>query len=83
MCGDKPWGICEQNLILLLYLIIGIEGRRIFKSKNPHFRIEKEPFKELWQTLEDSFTKIRNITYDHFVFFSSKQLLKNFYGRLM
>ena len=87
MCGDKPWGICEQKAISLLYLSIGTEGRRIFKSKQPHFQIEKQPFKELWQAMEDFFTKVRNITYDRFVFYSCKQQkgesVENFYDRLI
>ena len=87
LCGDKPWGICEQKTISLLYLSIGTEGRRIFKSKHPHFQIEKQPFKELWQAMEDSFTKVRNITYDRFVFYSCKQQkgesVESFYGRLI
>ena len=66
---------------------IGTEERRIFKSKNPHFQIEKQPFKELWQAVEDSFTKFRNITYDRFVFYSFKQQkgesVESFYGRLI
>ena len=87
LCGDKPWGICEQKAISLLYSSIGTEGRRIFKSKNPHFQIEKQPFKDLWQAMEDSFTKVRNITYDRFVFYSCKQQkgesVESFYGRLI
>ena len=87
LCGDKPWGICEQKAKSLLYLSIGTEGRRIFKSKYPHFQIEKQPFKDLWQAMEDSFTKVRNITYDRFVFYSCKQQkgesVENFYGRLI
>ena len=87
LCGDKPWGICEQTSISLLYLSIGTEGRRIFKSKHPHFQIEKQPFKKLWQAMEDSFTKVRNITYDRFVFYSCKQQkvesVESFYGRLI
>ena len=82
-----PWGICEKKSISLLYLSIGTEGRRIFKSKHPHFQIEKQPFKELWQAMEDSFTKVRNITYDCFVFYSCKQQksesVESFYGRLI
>ena len=35
LCGDEPWGICEQKTISLLYLSIGTEGRRILKSKHP------------------------------------------------
>ena len=87
LCGDKPWGICEQKTISLLSLSIGTEGRRIFKSKYPPFQIEKQPFKDLWQAMEDSFTKVRNITYDCFVFYSGKQQkgesVESFYGRLI
>ena len=87
LCGDKPWGICEQKTISLLYLSIGTEGRRTFRSKHPHFQIEKQHFKELWQAMEDSFTKVRIITYDRFVFYSCKQQkgesVESFYGRLI
>ena len=79
-------GICEQKSVSLLYLSIGTEGRHIFKSKHPHFLIEKKSFKVLWQAMEDSFTKVRNITYDRFVFYSCKQQkgesVESFYGRL-
>ena len=87
LCGDKPGGICEQKSISLLYLSIGTEGRHSFKSKNPRFLIEKQPFRELWQAMEDSFTKVRNITYDCFVFYCCKQQksgsVESFYGRLI
>ena len=87
LCGDRQWGICEQKAISLLYLSIGTEGRRIFRSKHPNIQIEKQPFKELWQAMEDSFTKVRNIISDRFVFYSSKQQkgesVESFYGRLI
>ena len=87
MCGDKPWGICEQKSISLLFLSIGSEGRPVFTSKHPHFQIEKEPFKKIWQAMEDSFKKVRNITYYRFVFYSCKQQkgqsVESFYGRLI
>ena len=67
LCGDKPWGSVSKTSISLLYLSIGTEGRLIFKSKHPHFQIEKQPIKELWQAMEDSLRKVRNITYDRFV----------------
>ena len=70
-----------------MYLSIGTEGRQISRSKHPHFQIEKQPFKELWQAMEDSFTKFCNITYDRFVFCSCKQQkgesVESFYGRLI
>ena len=85
--GDKAWRICEKKSISLLYLSIGTEWQRIFKSKHPHFQIEKQTFKELWQAMEDSFTKVRNITYDRFVFYSCKQQkgesVESVYGRLI
>ena len=73
LCGHIQWGICEQKSTSLLYLSIGTEGRRIFKNKHPHFLIEKQPFKELWQTMDDYFTKVRNNRNDFFVFYSCKQ----------
>ena len=87
LCGDKPRGICEQKSVLLLYLSIRTDGRRIFKCNFHHFQIEKQPFKELWQAMEETFTKIRNITYDRFVFVSSKEQkgdsAESVYGRLI
>ena len=66
---------------------MGTEGRRIFKSKNPHFLKEKQPFMELWQAMEDSITKVRNITYNRFVFYSCKkqkgESVERFYGHLI
>ena len=48
--------------------------------------MEKQPFKDLWKAIEDSFTKVRNIAYDRFVFYSCKQQkgesADSFYGRL-
>ena len=87
LCGDKPWGTCKQKSISLLHLSIGTDRRRIFKSKHPHFQIEKQPFNELWQAMQDSFIKVRNIIYDRFVFYSCKQQkgesVESFYGRLV
>ena len=85
LCGDKTWELCEQKAISFFYLCIATEGRRIFKSKNPHFQIARQPFKDLCIAMDDSFTKIFNITYERFVFFSSKQQksesVESFYGR--
>ena len=48
----NPGNIANKKLHLL-YLCIGTESRRVFKSKHPHFQIEKEPLKELWRVMED------------------------------
>ena len=58
LCGDKPWELCKQKAVSLLDLCLKTEGLRIFKSNYPHFRIEKQPFKDLWQAMDDSFNKI-------------------------
>ena len=29
MCGDQPWSLADRRTVSLLYLSIGIEGRRI------------------------------------------------------
>ena len=87
LCDDKPWEHCDQKEAWLLYLCIGTEGHRVFKSKNPHFLIKKESTKELRRVMEEFFMKTRNITYYRFVFFSSKQQkgdsVESFYGRLI
>ena len=48
-CGKTPWDICDQKATSLQYLRDW--GVRVFKSKHPHFLIEKEPMKnsaECW-----------------------------------
>ena len=86
MCGDKLWEHCEQKASSVLCLCIGTEGLRIFKSKHPHFIIEKQSMKEIWRVIKDSFIKTRNINHERFVLFSSKQKkgesVESFYGRL-
>ena len=40
MCGDNPWSLTDHKTVSLLYLSIGIEGRRILNCKNPHIMID-------------------------------------------
>ena len=69
-CVEKnPGNVANKKTTSRFYLFIGTEGRRIFKIKYHHFQIQKELLKELWRVMEDSFTKIRNFTFDPFVFF--------------
>ena len=37
VCGDKPWQLCDQKPVSLLYLFLWTEGPRIFKKKIPSF----------------------------------------------
>ena len=50
-CGDKTGEQCEQQASSLLCRCIGTEGPGIFKSKHPHFLIEKQSMKELERVL--------------------------------
>ena len=34
ICGDKPWPLVDRKTVSLLYLSIGVEGRRILNRKN-------------------------------------------------
>ena len=35
LCGERPWHICDQKCVSLLYLSIGTEGRRLLIQKFP------------------------------------------------
>ena len=33
LCGERPWNLCNQKCVSLLYLSIGTEGRRLLTQK--------------------------------------------------
>ena len=35
LCGERPWNLCDQKCVSLLYLSIGTEGRRLLTQKFP------------------------------------------------
>ena len=39
LCGERPWFLCDQKCVSLLYLSIGTEGRRLSTQKFPHNNI--------------------------------------------
>ena len=63
-----------------------MEGRRIFGSQEPNIQIDLVTTKEFWESLDQVFTKQRNITFDRYIFLTKKQLkrdpLEKFYGCL-
>ena len=73
LCGERPWNLCDQKCVSLLYLSIGTEGRRLLKQKFPHDNIYDLTTLKLWEMMEIAFIRPRNITFDRFVFFSRKQ----------
>ena len=40
LCGDKPWDIADKKAKSVVYLTIGIEGRRMHTRKYPHTNVE-------------------------------------------
>ena len=39
LCGERPWSLCDQKCVSLLYLSIEMEGRRLLTQKFPHDNI--------------------------------------------
>ena len=87
ICGDKPWSLADRKTVSLLYLSIGIEGRRILNCKNPQFLIDILTTVDFWKTVEEAFIRPRNITFDRHVFLITTQVrgetVEPFYGKLM
>ena len=86
MCGDKLWPVADRKTVSLLYLSIGIEGRRILNCKNPHIMIDTLATADFWKIVEETFILPHNITVDRHVFLITKQLrgetVEHFYEKL-
>ena len=74
LCGDNSWKFCDNKAVSLTYFSLGMEGRRIFGSQEPNIQIDRVTTKDLWESLDQVFTKQRNITFDSYTFLSRKQL---------
>ena len=73
MCGERPWSLCDQKCVSLLYPSIGTEGRRLLQQKFPRDNVYDLTTLKLWEMMEKAFIRLRNITFGHYVFFSRKQ----------
>ena len=86
LCGDKSWKYCDNKVVSLTYLSLGMEGQRIFGSPEPNIQIDCVTTKELWESLDQVLAKQRNITFDRYTFFTWKKLkgepVEKFYGCL-
>ena len=51
-----------------------MEGLRIFGSQEPNIQIDRVTTKDIWESLDQVFTKQRNITFDRYTFLTRKQL---------
>ena len=73
MYGERPWPLCDQKSVSLMYLSIGTEGRSLLTQKFPHDNIYDLTTLKLCEMMEIAFLRPRNITFDRYVFFSRKQ----------
>ena len=60
LCGTRPWHLCNQKCVSLLYLSIGTEGRRLLTQKFHHDNIYD------LTTLGDDGDSFRSPTKHHF-----------------
>ena len=69
-----------------MYLSLGMEGRRVFNSKNSTINLEAISTKNLWDVLNTTFIRIHNITFDRYLLPTRKQQkgepIEKFYGHL-
>ena len=86
MCGDKPWAQAYRKTVSMLYLSLGSEGRRIICSRNPHLKMDILTTVELWNIMEATFFRQRNITFDRYMLLNTKQSkgesIEHFFGKL-
>ena len=73
MCGDKPWTQADRKTVSMLYLSLGTEGRRIICSRNTHLKMDNLTTVELWNIMESTFIRQRNITFYRYMLLSTKQ----------
>ena len=73
MSWDKPWTQVHRKTVSMLYLHLGIEGRRIICSRNPHLKMELLTTVERRQIMESTFIRQRNITFNRYMSHTTRQ----------
>ena len=73
LCGDKPCDIADKRAKSMIYLTIGIEGRRMHTRKYPHTNVENITTQQLWEELELTFIRPRNVTFDRYLLLTRRQ----------
>ena len=64
LCGDKSWDVADRKAKSMVYLTIGIEGRRMHTRKYPYTNFENITTLQLWEELELTFIRPRKVTFD-------------------
>ena len=73
LCGDKPWDVADKKAKSMVYLTIGIEGRRMHTRKLTHTNVENITTQQLWEELELTFIRPRNVTFDRYLLLTRRQ----------
>ena len=73
LCGAKPWNVAVKKAKSMVYLTIGIEGRRMHTRKYPHRNVENITTLQLWEELELTFIRLRNVTVDRYLLLTRRQ----------
>ena len=73
LCGDIPWDVADRKVKSLLYLSLGMEGRKMHSRKFPHTNVEAKSTKEIWEELELTFIRPRNVTFDRYLLLTRRQ----------
>ena len=73
LCGDKPWDMADRKAKSLIYLSLGIEGRKMHARKFPHTNVEAKTIMELWDELEQTFIRPKNVKFNRYLLLTRKQ----------
>ena len=86
MCVDKLWTQADSKTVSMLYFGLGTEGRHIICSRNPLIKMDILTTVELWNILESTFIRQRNVTFDRYLLLTIKQskgeTIEHFFGKL-
>ena len=73
LCGDKPWDTADRKAKSLIYLSLVIEGQKMHARKFPQTNVENKTTQEIWEELELTFIRPRNVTFDRYLLLTRKQ----------
>ena len=73
LCGDKPWDIADKKAKSMVYLTIGIEGRRMHTHPKIPTHKRREHHDTLWEELDLTFIRPRNVTFDRYLLLTRRQ----------
>ena len=73
LCGEKLCDMADRKVKSLIYLSLGVEGRKMHGRKFPHTNVETKTTQEIWEELEITFIRPRNVTFDRYLLLTRRQ----------